>query len=65
MRMTVVRPNRRAVTHGIAERASLGHQAIRVTALSAADVAAYSTFIHRLRRVVVGVPAVPVRVRAR
>ena len=64
MRMTVVRPSRRAVTSGIAERTPFGHQAIEVTALSAADVAAYGTFIRRLRRAVVGAPA-PKPVRAR
>ena len=50
MRMTVVRPSRRAVTQGIAERTSLGHQAIEVTVLSAADVAEYTAFMRRLRR---------------
>ena len=66
MRMTVIRPSRRAVTQGVAERTPFGHQALEVTALSASDVAAYSTFIRRLRRAVVGAPArKPTRERAR
>ena len=64
MRRTIVHPNRRAVATGTVERASLGHQAIEVTVLSAADVAAYSTFIRRLRRAVVGAPK-PTPVHAR
>ena len=57
MRTTVIRQNRHAATRGIAERASLGHQAIEVSVLSAVDVAGYSTFMRRLRRPTHGVHA--------
>ena len=57
MRMTVIRQNRNAATREVAERASLGHQAIEVTVLSAVDVAGYSAFMRRLRRSTHGVHA--------